>query len=134
MPPHRHAFTQDTSGMWLMSGLERGALEVENCAANEVKPIELKIGIDEIRQMRANVNIRPSRSRFKIYIIDEVHMLSTSAFNALLKTLEEPPAHVKFIFATTEPTRIAFPMGVMSPSHRPKVPRPAAWAAWVSRA
>ncbi|MFN5949179.1 MAG: AAA family ATPase, partial [Pirellulaceae bacterium] len=52
-------------------------------------------GIDEIRQLRANVNVRPSRSRYKIYIIDEVHMLTTQAFNALLKTLEEPPAHVK---------------------------------------
>ncbi len=59
-------------------------------------------GIDEIRQLRQNVNIRPSRSRFKIYIIDEVHMLTREAFNALLKTLEEPPEHVKFIFCTTE--------------------------------
>jgi DNA polymerase-3 subunit gamma/tau len=55
-------------------------------------------GIDEIRQLRSNVNIRPSRTRFKIYIIDEVHMLTLQAFNALLKTLEEPPEHVKFIF------------------------------------
>ena len=59
-------------------------------------------GIDEIRQLRQNVNVRPSRSRFKIYIIDEVHMLTREAFNALLKTLEEPPEHVKFIFCTTE--------------------------------
>ena len=59
-------------------------------------------GIDEIRQLRQNVGVRPTRSRFKIYIIDEVHMLTKEAFNALLKTLEEPPEHVKFIFATTE--------------------------------
>jgi DNA polymerase-3 subunit gamma/tau len=63
-------------------------------------------GIDEIRQLRHNVGIRPSRSRYKIYIIDEVHMLTKEAFNALLKTLEEPPAHVKFVFATTEPSKI----------------------------
>ena len=63
-------------------------------------------GIDEIRQLRTNVNVRPSRARFKIYIIDEVHMLTTPAFNALLKTLEEPPEHVKFIFCTTEADKI----------------------------
>ncbi len=63
-------------------------------------------GIDEIRQLRANVIYRPARSRHKIYYIDEVHMLTTPAFNALLKTLEEPPDHVKFIFATTEPEKI----------------------------
>lgn len=63
-------------------------------------------GIDEIRQLRQNVNVRPSRARLKIYIIDEVHMLTREAFNALLKTLEEPPEHVKFVFCTTEPTKI----------------------------
>jgi len=63
-------------------------------------------GIDEIRQLRENAGIRPTRSRFKLYIIDEVHMLTREAFNALLKTLEEPPPHVKFIFCTTEPTRL----------------------------
>ncbi len=59
-------------------------------------------GVDNIRELRSNATYRPARSRFKIYIIDEVHMLSTGAFNALLKTLEEPPDHVKFILATTE--------------------------------
>lgn len=59
-------------------------------------------GVDNIRELRSNTAYRPARSRFKIYIIDEVHMLSTGAFNALLKTLEEPPGHVKFILATTE--------------------------------
>src|SRR5215210_7601244 len=63
-------------------------------------------GIDEIRQLRQNVAVRPSRVRYKIYIIDEVHMLTKEAFNALLKTLEEPPAHVKFMFATTEPEKV----------------------------
>src|SRR5690348_2580775 len=56
-------------------------------------------GIDEVREIRQNVQFRPTRSRFKIYIVDEVHMLTGPAFNALLKTLEEPPPHVKFIFA-----------------------------------
>ncbi|NOZ23585.1 MAG: DNA polymerase III subunit gamma/tau [Planctomycetes bacterium] len=62
--------------------------------------------VDEISDVLQNVKYRPSRSRFKIYIIDEVHMLSTHAFNALLKTLEEPPPHVKFFFATTEPNKV----------------------------
>ena len=63
-------------------------------------------GIDEIRTLRENVKFSPSKGRFKIYIIDEVHMLTTEAFNALLKTLEEPPEHVKFIFATTEAHKV----------------------------
>src|SRR5688572_29714319 len=73
-------------------------------------------GIDEIRQLRSNVNIRPSRARVKIYIIDEVHMLTTQAFNALMKTLEEPPEHVKFIFCTTEADKI--PITVLSRCQR----------------
>jgi len=63
-------------------------------------------GVDNIRDLRSNAVYRPARSRFKIYIIDEVHMLSLGAFNALLKTLEEPPPHVKFILATTEAHRV----------------------------
>lgn len=63
-------------------------------------------GIDEVRNIRQNVNYTPSRARYKIYIIDEVHMLTREAFNALLKTLEEPPGHVKFIFATTAANRL----------------------------
>ncbi len=59
-------------------------------------------GVEQVRELRDNVRYTPAKGRYKIYIIDEVHMLSTAAFNALLKTLEEPPAHVKFIFATTE--------------------------------
>ena len=62
--------------------------------------------VDEIRELRQNVKYAAARSRFKIYVIDEVHMLSVSAFNALLKTLEEPPPHVKFVFATTQPQKI----------------------------
>lgn len=73
-------------------------------------------GIDEIRQLRQNVAVRPSRARFKVYIIDEVHMLTKEAFNALLKTLEEPPEHVKFIFATTEPNKI--PITILSRCQR----------------
>ena len=63
-------------------------------------------GIDEIRTLRENVKFAPSAGKYKIYIVDEVHMLTTEAFNALLKTLEEPPAHVKFIFATTAPQKV----------------------------
>lgn len=63
-------------------------------------------GIDEIRTLRENVKFSPSSGRFKVYIIDEVHMLTPEAFNALLKTLEEPPPHVKFIFATTQANKV----------------------------
>ncbi len=63
-------------------------------------------GIDDVRRLRENAAYMPARSRYKIYIIDEVHMLSKAAFNGLLKILEEPPAHVVFVFATTEPNRI----------------------------
>src|SRR5579864_5171446 len=63
-------------------------------------------GVDNVRDIISNSQYRPVHSRFKVYIIDEVHMLSKSAFNALLKTLEEPPEHVKFILATTEPEKV----------------------------
>jgi len=86
----------------------------ESCLAiNEGEDIDVleidgasNTGVDHIRELRQNAIYRPARARFKIYIIDEVHMLSTSAFNALLKTLEEPPEHVKFILATTEPNKV----------------------------
>jgi DNA polymerase-3 subunit gamma/tau len=98
--------------------------ECETCraiaAGDDVDVLEIdgasNRGIDEIRQLRQNVNVRPSRSRFKIYIIDEVHMLTREAFNALLKTLEEPPEHVKFIFCTTEATKI--PITILSRCQR----------------
>jgi DNA polymerase-3 subunit gamma/tau len=73
-------------------------------------------GVDDVRELRDNIRYLPSRSRYKIFIIDEVHMLSTSAFNALLKTLEEPPPHAKFIFATTEPHKI--PVTILSRCQR----------------
>ncbi len=72
--------------------------------------------IEEVRDLRENVKFSPARDRFKIYIIDEVHMLTTEAFNALLKTLEEPPEHVKFIFATTAPNKI--PLTIISRCQR----------------
>jgi DNA polymerase-3 subunit gamma/tau len=73
-------------------------------------------GINEIRELRENIKYMPGHSRHKIYIIDEVHMLTAEAFNALLKTLEEPPAHVLFIFATTEPHKI--PITILSRCQR----------------
>ncbi|TGU74503.1 DNA polymerase III subunit gamma/tau [Geomonas terrae] len=73
-------------------------------------------GVDDIRELRDNIKYLPSRSRYKIFIIDEVHMLTTNAFNALLKTLEEPPPHVKFIFATTEPHKV--PITILSRCQR----------------
>ena len=73
-------------------------------------------GVEQVRELRENIKYMPAHSRYKIYIIDEVHMLSTAAFNALLKTLEEPPAHVMFIFATTEPHKI--PLTILSRCRR----------------
>ena len=73
-------------------------------------------GVDDVRDIRANVLTRPTKSHYKIYIIDEVHMLTKEAFNALLKTLEEPPPHVKFIFATTEVHKI--PITILSRCQR----------------
>ncbi len=79
-------------------------------AGNDVDVLEIdgasNRGIDDIRQLRANVNVRSMRSPNKVYIIDEVHMLTKEAFNALLKTLEEPPPNVKFVFCTTEPNKL----------------------------
>ena len=77
---------------------------------NDVDVIEIDAasnnGVDEIREIRNKVDLVPSFSRYKVYIIDEVHMLTTGAFNALLKTLEEPPSHIIFILATTEPHKV----------------------------
>jgi DNA polymerase-3 subunit gamma/tau len=88
--------------------------QCESCLAiargDDIDVIEIdaasNTGVDNVRDIIENSRYRPSRSRFKVYIIDEVHMLSKSAFNALLKTLEEPPSHVKFILATTEPEKV----------------------------
>ena len=92
--------------------------EITRCVSPDVFEIDgaSNTGVDDVRSLRENSQYLPARSRFKIYIIDEVHMLSTSAFNALLKTLEEPPRHVKFIFATTEPHKI--PLTVLSRCQR----------------
>ncbi len=73
-------------------------------------------GVDDIRELRENIRYLPANSRYKLFIIDEVHMLSINAFNALLKTLEEPPDHAKFIFATTEPHKI--PVTILSRCQR----------------
>jgi len=83
-------------------------LEITNNSSLDVHEIDgaSNRGIDEIRELRENVKFAPASSRYKIYIIDEVHMLTDPAFNALLKTLEEPPAHVIFMFATTESHKI----------------------------
>ena len=71
-----------------------------------------RTGVDDMRDLLDNVQYAPSRGRYKIYLIDEVHMLSKSSFAALLKTLEEPPPHVKFLFATTDPQKL--PITVLS--------------------
>jgi DNA polymerase III subunit gamma/tau len=81
----------------IAEGRSLDVLEIDGASNN---------GVDEVRDLREKVRYSPARCRFKIYYIDEVHMLSTAAFNALLKTLEEPPPHVKFIFATTEANKI----------------------------
>lgn len=75
-----------------------------------------RTGVDDVRQLMEGMTYKPVMGRFKVYIIDEVHMLSKSAFNALLKTLEEPPAHVKFIFATTEIRKV--PLTILSRCQR----------------
>src|SRR5262249_7250653 len=91
----------------IASGDDIDVIEIDGASNN---------GVDEVRELRSNVGFRRSRARYKIYIIDEVHMLSTAAFNALLKTLEEPPPHVKFIFATTNIQKI--PVTILSRCQR----------------
>ncbi len=96
----------------------------ENCkaiaAGRHIDVMELdaasRTGVDDIRELLDGVRYKPTNARYKIYIIDEVHMLSKGAFNALLKTLEEPPAHVKFIFATTEIRKV--PVTILSRCQR----------------
>ena len=93
---------------------------LEIAAGNSVDVVEIdgasNTGVDDVRTLREGARYLPAKGRLKIYIIDEVHMLSTSAFNALLKTLEEPPAHVVFIFATTEAHKI--PTTILSRTQR----------------
>lgn len=81
----------------IADGTSLDVLEIDGASNN---------GVENVRDLRENVQFTPAQGKFKIYYIDEVHMLSNAAFNALLKTLEEPPEHVKFIFATTEPNKI----------------------------
>jgi DNA polymerase-3 subunit gamma/tau len=91
----------------ITSGSAVDVFEIDGASNNSV---------DQIRELRENVKYMPAHSLYKIYIIDEVHMLSIAAFNALLKTLEEPPAHVMFVFATTEPRKI--PITILSRCQR----------------
>jgi len=91
----------------IAAGQDVDVIEIDGASNN---------GVEQVRELRQNAALRPSRSRYKIYYIDEVHMLSTGAFNALLKTLEEPPPHVKFFFATTEANKI--PITVLSRCQR----------------
>jgi DNA polymerase III subunit gamma/tau len=81
----------------ISQGISLDVLEIDGASNNSV---------DQVRELRENVRFAPVRGKFKIYIVDEVHMLTPQAFNALLKTLEEPPSHVKFVFATTEPHKV----------------------------
>ncbi|RKY42495.1 MAG: DNA polymerase III subunit gamma/tau [Candidatus Makaraimicrobium thalassicum] len=96
-PPDKSPCNECISCREITQGNNIDVLEIDGASNN---------GVDEIRTLRENVKFSPSRAKFKIYIIDEVHMLSQGAFNALLKTLEEPPSHVKFMFATTEPHKV----------------------------
>jgi DNA polymerase-3 subunit gamma/tau len=91
----------------ITSGQAVDVFEIDGASNNSV---------DQVRDLRENIRYMPSHSRYKIYIIDEVHMLTAAAFNALLKTLEEPPAHVLFMFATTEPQKI--PLTILSRCQR----------------
>ncbi|MDJ0762713.1 MAG: DNA polymerase III subunit gamma/tau [Myxococcota bacterium] len=96
-----------TSCRTIAAGTAVDVIEIDGASNNSV---------DDIRELRETVPYRPVIGKYKVYVIDEVHMLSTSAFNALLKTLEEPPAHVKFIFATTEAHKI--PVTILSRCQR----------------
>src|SRR5215469_2652107 len=87
----------DPKAQEIAEGRSLDVLEIDGASNN---------GVEQVRELRETCKYAPANSQFKIYIIDEVHMLSTAAFNALLKTLEEPPAHVKFMFATTDPEKV----------------------------
>ena len=81
----------------ITEGRSLDVLEIDGASNN---------GVEQVRELRDTVRFAPANGKFKIYIIDEVHMLTVAAFNALLKTLEEPPPHVKFLFATTDPEKV----------------------------
>jgi DNA polymerase III subunit gamma/tau len=95
--PNIHPDNDSEISREIMAGTCMDVIEIDGASNNSV---------DQVRDLRDDCQYAPSRCHFKIYIIDEVHMLSTAAFNALLKTLEEPPAHVKFFFATTEANKV----------------------------
>ena len=88
---------KDPACVSIAEGSHLDVIEIDGASNN---------GVDQVRDLRDTVQYAPAQGRYKIYIIDEVHMLSAAAFNALLKTLEEPPAHVKFVFATTDPQKV----------------------------
>src|SRR5947208_9512599 len=87
----------DSKCVEIAEGRSLDVLEIDGASNN---------GVEQVRELRETCKYAPASSKFKIYISDEVHMLSTAAFNALLKTLEEPPQHVKFMFATTDPEKV----------------------------
>src|SRR5580704_16139998 len=91
----------------IAAGVDMDVQEIDGASYN---------GVDEVRRLQEGIAFRPARDRFKIYIVDEVHMLSNAAWNAFLKTLEEPPPHVKFIFATTEVHKV--PVTILSRCQR----------------
>jgi DNA polymerase-3 subunit gamma/tau len=88
---------RDPACLAIAEGSHLDVIEIDGASNN---------GVDQVRDLRDTVQYSPAQGKFKVYIIDEVHMLSTAAFNALLKTLEEPPGHVKFVFATTDPQKV----------------------------
>ena len=88
---------RDSRCQEIAEGRSLDVLEIDGASNN---------GVEQVRELRETCKYAPASSKYKIYIIDEVHMLSTAAFNALLKTLEEPPEHVKFMFATTDPEKV----------------------------
>lgn len=87
----------DPACVAIAQGTHLDVIEIDGASNN---------GVEQVRELRDTVQYTPAQGKFKVYIIDEVHMLSTQAFNALLKTLEEPPPHVKFVFATTDPQKV----------------------------
>src|SRR5208283_3026971 len=95
--PKANFDVEDPRCQEIAQGRSLDVLEIDGASNN---------GVEQVRELRETCKYAPANSPFKIYIIDEVHMLSTAAFNALLKTLEEPPAHVKFMFATTDPEKV----------------------------
>jgi len=95
--PNANFDVNDPACKAIAEGSHLDVIEIDGASNN---------GVDQVRDLRETVRYAPAQGKFKIYIIDEVHMLSAAAFNALLKTLEEPPAHVKFVFATTDPQKV----------------------------